>query len=70
MYAPPSDRTHLLLAQLARMQGLRGERPAGAFDAQLASVRNEVAHYAPASMSAGAGSGLHRKRSLHAGPGA
>ena len=66
MYAPPSDRTSPLLAQLASLQGLRAAVPAHSFQAQLASLRNEVAHYGgyPAPAAASTPAGLSRKHHL------
>lgn len=48
MYAPPQDRSSPLLVELARLQQLAMPAAPGGFEAQLASVRNEVAHYAHA----------------------
>jgi hypothetical protein len=66
MYQLPSDRTSPLLAQLAALQTLRPAASQGGFQAELASLRNEVAHYAgyPGPAKASAPAGLTRRHHL------
>ena len=64
MYAPPDDRTSPLLAQLARLQAAHRAPERTPFSLELATVRNEVAHYTLPSRPGASLGGLQRRSRL------